>query len=88
MLAYGGQSGTAFVSIPGETCALIKDRWSDVVVLFGDILKGRITRWDGAVDVYDGLPSVDDAVNWYLDGRFNNGGNKPSCDQRGNAQAT
>lgn len=84
LLAYGGQSGTAFVSFPGEACALIKDRWSDIVVLFGDILKGRITRWDGAVDVYDGLPSVDDAVAWYLDGRFNNGGNKPSCDQRGN----
>lgn len=83
LFAVGGQSGTGFISFPGEACALLKD-WVAVVVFFGDILKGRITRWDGAVDVYDGLPSVDDAVTWYLEGRFNAGGAKPSCDQKGN----
>jgi len=83
LFAVGGQAGTGFFSFPGEACALLKD-WAAVAVFFGDILKGRITRWDGAVDVYNGLPSVDDAVTWYLEGRFNAGGTKPSCDQKGN----
>lgn len=52
--------------------------------MFHDILNARITRWDGAVDVFDGIPSVDDAVNFYQAELFNAGGNKPSCRQNGN----
>lgn len=83
MLAYGGQRDTALVSLPGSACALITD-WSECYYLFHEALKGRITRWDGAVDVFDGLPSVDDAVNLYLAGQFTAGGSKPSCSQQGN----
>jgi phage replication initiation protein len=83
MLAFGGQRGTALVSLPGSACALIID-WQACYHLFCEILKGRITRWDGAVDLFDGAPSVDDAVNFYKTGQFNAGGNKPSCSQHGN----
>lgn len=83
MLAYGGQRGTALVSLPGSACALIGD-WGACYHLFSEILEGRITRWDGAVDMFDGSPSVDDAVAWYKSGQFNAGGNKPSCNQFGN----
>ncbi|WP_446808373.1 replication initiation factor domain-containing protein [Methylomonas sp. 2BW1-5-20] len=83
MFAYGGQRDTAFVSLPGSACALIGD-WGSVYHLFHEVLQGRITRWDGAVDMFDGEPSVDDAVDWYKAGLFNAGGNKPSCNQQGN----
>ena len=83
IFAYGGQSGTAFLSLTGESCALISD-WLRFVNLFKDGLKGRITRWDGAVDVYDGIPSVDDARTLYEAGKFNAGGRKPLCSNSGN----
>lgn len=83
MLAFGGQRGTVLVSLPGSACALITD-WQACYHLFHDILKARISRWDGAVDVFDGTPSVDNAVHFYKTGQFNAGGNKPSCSQQGN----
>ncbi|CAG0941154.1 hypothetical protein BROC_01303 [Candidatus Brocadiaceae bacterium] len=83
LFAYGGQRGTALISLPGSACALIGD-WTACKHLFDDILNARITRWDGAVDMFDGDPSVDDAVEWYKAGLFNAGGNKPSCRQNGN----
>jgi len=81
--AYGGQNGTAFISIPGEGCAHIKD-WNKVKYFFEIILDGRITRWDGAVDDFKGFHSVDLAMKWYLAGKFGTGGNKPSMSQAGN----
>lgn len=83
LLAFGGQRDTAFVSLPGTACGRIDD-WHQCCHLFRDIMPGRITRWDGAVDVFDGVPSVDDAVAFYKAGFFNSGGNKPSCNQMGN----
>ena len=82
LFAFGGQSGTAYVSLPGEACHLIPD-WDGMIALLCDLC-GRITRWDGAVDEYFGAHSVDDAVAWYLAGEFNAGGNKPACSQAGN----
>jgi phage replication initiation protein len=55
LLAYGGQRGTVLVSLPGSACALIAD-WQACYHLFHDILNARISRWDGAVDVFDGIP--------------------------------
>ncbi len=83
LFAYGGQRETGFISFPGSACALIND-WHGCIHLLRDILKGRITRWDGAVDVFDGNPSVDDAVKFYLEGQFNAGGNKVKISQQGN----
>jgi phage replication initiation protein len=81
--ASGGQAGTGFLSIPGDGCSLVPD-WPGLVALLRDEFKARITRWDGAVDDFEGKHSVDEAVELYLSDRFNAGGRKPSCDQKGN----
>jgi len=78
----GGQRGTAIVSISGEGCALVPD-WPALVRYFRDELEGRITRWDGAVDDYEGLHSVDWAVEQYRGDGFTNRGRKPSSDVDG-----
>ncbi len=77
LFAVGGQRGTALLSIPGEGCAFVAD-WNAVVALFRDELHGRITRWDGAVDDFEGTHSVENAVALYRQGGFNCGGNLPS----------
>lgn len=83
LFAYGGQRGTGFLSFPGEACALIPD-WEKAYRYLWDTLKARITRWDGAVDDFEGRYTVDMALEWYLCGRFGTGGNKPSMRQAGN----
>ncbi|MBC7787810.1 MAG: replication initiation factor domain-containing protein [Methylophilaceae bacterium] len=82
-LAYGGQNNTAFLSIPGEACHMMPS-WAKLVKLLRDKLNAKITRWDGAVDDYHGLHTVDSAVELYKSGAFNAGGKRPTCDQRGN----
>jgi phage replication initiation protein len=79
--AYGRQGG--ILSLPGEACHLVPD-WNDLIILLRDKLGGRISRWDGAVDDFDGVHSVDWAVQMYDEGQFNSGGNQPECDQKGN----
>ncbi len=69
--------------MPGTACAVITD-WKQCYRFFKLNLRGKITRWYGAVDVYNGKPSVDDAVQYYEEGLFNCGGKKPSCSQHGN----
>jgi phage replication initiation protein len=84
MLAFGGQRGTAFLSLPGDACKLVPD-WPIATEWFRDVLKAKITRWDGAVDDFEGSHPVDWAVAQYLHHKgFNAGGNRPSCDQAGN----
>lgn len=83
LFACGGQNGTGFISIPGKGCALI-ERWDLLAHVFENELQGRITRWDGAVDDFEGRYSVDLALEWYLSGRFGTGGNKPKMKQAGN----
>lgn len=83
MFAFGGQNGRAMLSLPGEACAVVHD-WSALVAFLTDGLCARITRWDGAVDDFHGVRSVDDAVRWYLADEFNAGGNRPACRQDGN----
>lgn len=80
--AYGGQRGTAFISLPSGACGLVQD-WPEFVNLMRDKYGARITRWDGAVDDYQGAHSVDYAVQLYRDGLFSNGGNKPKCRESG-----
>src|SRR5690349_1214937 len=49
--AFGGQAGTALLTIPGEGCMLIRD-WQRLIAFLRDELRARITRWDGAIDDY------------------------------------
>ncbi|MCP5273100.1 MAG: replication initiation factor domain-containing protein [Burkholderiaceae bacterium] len=82
-VAFGGQAGRALLSLPGEACATVPD-WPAFAAWLRDELGARITRWDGAVDVFDGRPGLDDAVAWYRADGFTTGGNRPSCRQEGN----
>ena len=84
-LAIGGQNGKALLSLPGGACTRAgEEAWPALV----DLLFGRygatITRWDGAIDDFHGIHSVDWAVEQYLADQFNTGGNRPSCKQFGN----
>lgn len=83
ILAFGGNGDRAMLSFPGEACAMVPS-WLALVELLRDQWHGRITRWDGARDELDGRFTVDDAVNWYRDGGFTAGGNRPDCSQHGN----
>ncbi len=83
MFACGGQRNTAFLSFPGEGCAFVSD-WQPLVGLLRDERQGRITRWDGAVDDFEGIRSVDHAVELYKLGAFKNGGRQPKPKQHGN----
>ncbi len=83
-LALGGQGGTVLLTMPGEACSLLHSIWPQVVGYLRDKRAAHITRWDGAVDDYSGLHSVDLATQQYLAGEFNAGGNKPSCNNVGN----
>ena len=81
LFAYGSQGG--ILSLSGEACHLVPD-WNELIVFLRDRLGGRISRWDGAVDDFDGIHSVNLALQMYDDGEFNSGGNEPTCEQRGN----
>jgi phage replication initiation protein len=45
----------------GEGCAFVSD-WLRLTGFLRDELAGKITRWDGAVDDFEGKHSVDLAV--------------------------
>jgi len=81
--AYGGQNNTAFLSLPGEGCAFISD-WQSFASYLIKQLQARITRWDGAVDDFNGVHSVDHAVELYKSGGFKQGGRNPKPRQHGN----
>lgn len=81
--AYGGQRDTAWITLPGKACALV-DNWKPVIDLFSEKRRARITRWDGAVDSYDGTFSIATALDILKQGLFNAGGRAPVLNQRGN----
>jgi phage replication initiation protein len=82
---WGGeqQRGTGLFSVPGEGCPLVTD-WPQLVSFLRDELQGHVTRLDLAHDDYEGVHSVDGAVQMYRDGLFKSGGRQPKPDQRGN----
>lgn len=85
MLGIGGQNDTVFLSLNGEACTLIPLKaWPFLVTLLETHFQAKITRWDGAVDDFAGIHSVDWAVDQYRANNFNSGGNRPSCNQHGN----
>ncbi|MFC1772404.1 replication initiation factor domain-containing protein [Pseudomonadota bacterium] len=85
MLGIGGQNNTAFLSLTGDACTLIPlDAWPTLATLLYGHYQAQITRWDGAVDDYEGNHSVDWAVSQYKANNFNAGGNRPKCNQHGN----
>lgn len=83
MFARGGQRGTALLSMPGEGCSFVQN-WAALQRLLRDEFAGRITRWDGAADDYEGQHSVDMAVELYKLGGFKCGGREPTPAMHGN----
>ena len=82
MFAFGGQRDRALLSLSGDGCALVED-WDALTVWLRDWCDARITRWDGAVDDYEGLHSVNDAATNYQTGAFKCGGRQPGHSLRG-----
>ena len=79
LFAIGGQKGKAWVSLPGQACSLISNSsWITLAELL-QYYGAKITRWDGAVDNYNGEYSVDYAVELFKQGKFITKGNKPKC---------
>jgi phage replication initiation protein len=70
-VAWGGESqnGRANIQINGTGCSIVKD-WKSVRE-FIDSVDGRLTRVDLAVDLLEGEATVDEAMGWYQEGRFN-----------------
>ncbi len=83
VFAFGGQNGKALLSLPGAACAVVED-WHALAAYLRDGLQARITRWDGAVDDFLGLRTVNHAVRWYHEGGFTSGGNAPLPRLEGN----
>ena len=83
LFACGGNRDTALVSLNGDACALVHD-WAAAMEFGERELRGRITRWDGAVDDYLGKHSVDGAISLYTEGLFGAGGRLPKLRQYGN----
>jgi phage replication initiation protein len=77
-LCWGGeaQRGRAMLEIPGSSCGLVD--WPAMRDLVESLPESRLTRVDVAVDLHDGAYSVDDAVFWVGEGRFNCKGRNPS----------
>jgi len=82
LFAYGGNNGTGFLTLSGESCHQIPD-WKRLVNYLANIRQAHITRWDGAHDDFDGTHSVDEAFRMYQEGLFKCGGTKPKKEKRG-----
>ncbi len=82
--AKGGQLGTAFLSLSGEACSLLSSpQWEALGHFLSHAWNARITRWDGAVDDFLGVHSVDSAVDLFKAGLFSAGGRSPTVSQHG-----
>jgi DNA relaxase NicK len=82
-IAAGGNNDTVCVHLTGEGCALLgRAQWVALYSLL-ESLHARITRVDLAHDDYQGVHSVDDAVDAYKSGAFKGRGRPPSVSVRG-----
>lgn len=83
-LAIGGKSGRAMLQFDGQACALLaKHQWGALCFLIGNMYGGRITRWDGAADDFEGVHSIEWAYEQYQAEKFSTGGNRPTALQHG-----
>lgn len=84
VFAIGGQRGRATLSLSGQACTHIRhDGWPDIVSLIRDEYQGRMTRWDGAADDYQGIHSIEWALEQYKSRGFKSGGNRPRVTTHG-----
>ncbi len=76
------QRGRMMVDFRGSGCGCVQS-WAACRAWIETLPEARITRCDLAVDLLDGEHTVDDAVDWYKEGRFNVGGRNPSSETAG-----
>lgn len=78
-IAFGGdaQRGRVMLQLTGSGCGLVED-WDALQAVLDDI-GAKLTRLDLAVDFLAGEVKVDQVVEWYRDGGFSCGGNRPGC---------
>ena len=76
IIATGGETagGTIMVDMSGLGCSMVDD-WSAVYSMLQD-LDARITRFDTALDLFEGF-SLDQFDDLYFSGEFNAGGRIP-----------
>ena len=89
ILAWGGNNDTVFLQLPGDACARVDD-WQGFRA-FVEAHAGHLTRCDLAFDDLEGMHTVDEAVQRYIEGAFvsrkggaRSGDTKVSCSQAGN----
>lgn len=85
-VCVGGQAGTFLVQLTGAGAIASRGGWEKRLHdWLSSIPSARITRLDLAHDDYSGESySPIQARDDYTSGKFNNGGRRPSCEQRGN----
>lgn len=88
-VAWGGNSGTVLLVLPGDACARV-DGWPDFVDFIAE-RRGHLTRVDLAFDDVAGRHTVDEALALYLEGFFSaskggakSGASAVKCSQFGN----
>lgn len=84
IFAIGGQQNRALLSLPGSACTKIRrESWPEIIHLIRDEYAGRITRWDGAADDYEGIHSIEWALGQYEQSGFKSRGNRPKANAHG-----
>lgn len=84
LFAIGGQKGRAYLVMSGFACGLVEEtKWPHLRALLDQRYQARVTRWDGAVDDFDGSHDIAWAIAQYHEGGFTTGGNKPKTKQAG-----
>lgn len=81
IVAAGGNNGVIMVDLSGGGCRYVLD-WEKTSGILGSI-GARLSRVDVAYDDYDGVYTVHDVRQAFLEGAFDNRGRTPSQDQAG-----
>lgn len=85
-VCHGGQRDTVCVNVTGTGLAAAKPGWEGRLYWFLNeaAVSAKITRIDLAYDDFDGLHTVDQMRDWYMDGAFDSRGPSPDSHKGGN----
>ena len=84
-VAAGGNNDTINLYLTGEACGCLQpSHWAKLYTWLLDKPSTKITRVDLAYDDYDGIKTVDDALELWADGAYHSVGLPPTMCQHGN----
>ena len=84
-VAAGGNGDTINLHLTGEACGCLQPlHWGRLYTWLLDKPSAKVTRIDLAHDDYDGIRTVDDALQLWLDKAYHSAGLPPSMCQHGN----